>query len=1147
MDDLEAGILGGGKLYVQAKRTLSVTYSGRGEFSEVIAQLLECVEDDRFDESNDRMMIAVGHETRRLRALREGLRRYQTSVTGSPSSEAASAMSGLVQMLQGSEPRCVQRVLGCTDIAFLNVSEPSIQERCEAWLDGRVVSQGEAVRAWETIHTTVKRLGTERAGANLDEWLQILRDAKLSLIADASGIASQRREAERQAREYYVRSLIERAKFLDVGYLVPGAPPVEVDPDPRQIGVVQDGKEGSWPLDWVLRRVGRIALVGGPGLGKSTAMLRLAAQVGRDPSLLPLLIHLPTAVSDGLTSMNASDRAVEAAIGSAPALIRERLREHALASVRQGTAVILFDSLDECRSRTHEAVSFIREVLSEANGQTSVVIAMRDFAMPTVMGLLSTPSLGFCSQFVRLQPPQEHLVEGLLRHVANHLATNAAIVNVEERVREQLRWTRKHSAATALRTPAMAWSLLALSCFELTEDDEPRGALLSALIERTVRHWEIEARRRGDLRLPALDGIGAEVVLLAAFDTIAGELFHQEPATPARLRGALEGLCRSGFGIPAGLVTAVADEALKFWDEAGVFVSDGTPRRTRARVRFFTEIGYARKIARLSLEEQRNWLRDAILNPAYTEVVLLLTGLSPVAASLAIEECVSAGTREAFVIGVRVVTDRAQLAPQAVELLARNILDAKLGPYDEDWSLICSAAELPVSSETLAQIESISRITFPDPYPTLMQAHVKLAGAGQRPTEEQILELLDVGHAIRGLPSRAGEPKAGVIGKLRLWTPHRFYTRTLLRAAERLPPGLPLVASQLLERGRFSANDLLALGGILRRAGYDEIVSEHFANQYSTIAESVTRWLSESHKAWRQVFAWVTERSSTPAAKDSPAAKGRSRRRLNETCRFISALINRELTGEPFSPIVLRYANYAECAIDVVLELGSFDPTVLSEELDTIDLERDFTVLLQDSLARPTEPLSNWGSRGTDSELFQKVESLLVDSDWLAEIAARALASFPDWAALEPVLWKHMRDARYGEHRRRLAGLLLERTDDVDTVIADWSSCGDSFLVKLAASIVGQQYASEPTGTAHLPRSLVEHPDGAVRAVLLHRAGSRAPGPELLQSVTPPNYWTCNGCGGEYALDAENCAACELARPECRPWLVPVMGTIRWF
>jgi len=368
--------------------------------------------------------------------------------------------------------------------------------------------------------------------------------------------------------------------------------------------------------------------------------------------------------------------------------------------LQSGSAALFLDGLDETRELRHEVVRRLDTALTQVHEDVEVVLSTRDAAYADAR------TLGFAS--LRLLSPRnpEKTVRRILEEKANALSI---------REDDKASWTgdRAKWVEDALRTERglgdtpLVPILLALLAAEREAGPLPttRARVLSEIVDDVVRRWEVTARRRGTLRLGALEGEAASLGLLDAFECIADVLGRLEAPTHAEVVGPVAVMLGGErWQVPHGQAEATARDLLGFWDEMGVFAAGGSPPTVEARVRLFIEVGEARRVSKLPRDQQTPWVRDATGDPDRHEILVLAAGLSSAIVGDLIGVVRLSRSHSLALLAARAVREGATPSSERLVELVRVLTSELESLPSEAWEAAQALAELPVPGPMRGEI-----------------------------------------------------------------------------------------------------------------------------------------------------------------------------------------------------------------------------------------------------------------------------------------------------------------------------------------------------------------------------------------------------------------------------------------------------------
>ena len=284
-------------------------------------------------------------------------------------------------------------------------------------LEGVVVAAGSGTKAMAALQRAFQEQASEGAGSGLDEWLQILAAAGITVFSDAAGPAGPRRRAELNAVAAHRARLAARDGVLEYPLLADDLPPMTYNQLADSLCVTVPGTERTGPDDFLpaARRWPRMLLTGLPGMGKSTALEQAAARWAADPTApVPVLVQLrDLARRDPRRGTDITLPAlIQVATDRAPEHERKPLRSALEKAAASGEAVLLLDGLDECQDRRGVVSDGLAAMAAGLPADTGMVLATRDSGLAAA-GKLNMPA-------ARLAEPLwlQSVLTQLLRHAA---------------------------------------------------------------------------------------------------------------------------------------------------------------------------------------------------------------------------------------------------------------------------------------------------------------------------------------------------------------------------------------------------------------------------------------------------------------------------------------------------------------------------------------------------------------------------------------------------------------------------------------------------------------------------------------------------------------------------------------------------------
>ena len=365
IDDLILLTTAPGRLFVQAKSTVSLATSDSGEMVKTVDQFVRqwrlCSEgkktrgwDYPLNKDHDRFVIAVGHETPATVGvhLAKALSRRREGPHTTPQDQRK-ALDRFKVLIKASwkkyygtvaKKQDIDNILDLAVVLKFNFDGPDFAVG-ELLLKNNVVQKRSARAAFTTLAHECEERMKRRTSFTIPEIRRVLEQHGVELLAPED----YRKEVEAlKKKSLQVRDSLGAATRLDVG----DGNPI---PIPREVlGIAKAAAEG-----------GSFLLVGEPGAGKTGVVTELASQLGAYGGEVLLLKVSPS----GLTGLK-SDLALS----------------HPLRDVLENwpgvaPAYLLIDGLDEARGGPAAADyrSLIADVLGFPDGRWKLVASVRSF------------------------------------------------------------------------------------------------------------------------------------------------------------------------------------------------------------------------------------------------------------------------------------------------------------------------------------------------------------------------------------------------------------------------------------------------------------------------------------------------------------------------------------------------------------------------------------------------------------------------------------------------------------------------------------------------------------------------------------------------------------------------------------------------
>lgn len=1129
VDDIRCELADGTVLRLQAKRVC-------GDDKHLIATVAQWARQVHALQPGDMVGLATAEPRGDVKDLGLALERRRRAVPG-PHTPGEKKALALVRKRLPSETsdEVAELVLRAALVMTATVStsrEEGFRSAANL-LDGRFVASGSGSSAVNALQSEFWKQAKAGTGSDLDDWLQILADAKLQVFPDGEGSAGARRRAELDAVAAYRARLASRDGVLEFSLLAADAlPPMTYEPLAASLRASVPGRGGSdTPFLFLARRWPRMLLTGLPGMGKTTALVQAAARWAVDPSA-PLPLIVPLREIAGRNPRSGAEITltvlIEAAMAGEPEWERASLRRALQQAVMTGGAALLLDGLDECRDRRAVVADGLAAVIRGLPRDTGVILATRDSGIPAA-GKLNMPE-------ARLTEPFDlaSMLARLLRHAAHRFP--AAERDHWIRQREQQLDEVRNGQADLLGIPLFA-VLLTLLLAQPGRRAMPRGRahLLAAAVRGTVEQWEVKRLSEHPVR----PNVSADQIL-DGFAAISHAYISRPGGCSIRLLDQqVEAMLREQWSLSPGEAREHAREITWFWDEhVGVFTASAEGNEVEARSRVFAEIGEAMWAASCKPGELHAWITSALDDDNCREQVVLACGLSSDVA----DEVIGAARRAAspavrtrsLLWPADAATHGAQPPADALTALMNELanaarhVDAEKGSHDEPsalkrgprsgWQYILRLAMLPLPAALRAQREQlISGLVIGDYEEMLATALAALADAVA--DSSQILQVGQVKPVrallVRPLPERA-RPTAG-----RSTRPGRYQARR-----RDILPGHQEVAQQAVryadQLGREAADGIYRIayhGGFrdyervsnrLRSLGFESPKENSPSTGLAKVFANVPR-IGSVRDIWPRFLKVASSLAPQRPLSDS------ERWRYTEVAALANALLAEEGTVVGvFNAVESEQPTLRHCMVAASHALGFDMPGISAEATLALEAWASGNQDVVDMIFAPpfTQPAIN-ALRLDCQDKDALIEALGAGSDWLANIACTFLLEAHD----HQIGAHASRRIQELAANRRANAVMVAIANDPDPADAAsrYLNASDPPIrvgAAVATRMLAQTQASD-SWTGLLNRALVDD-DRTVR--LAAGADPASNGRE--------SYWSCDECGHANKIETSECNNC---------------------
>jgi hypothetical protein len=180
VDDLGVRLNGGGRLFAQAKRSLTL---GDSAFAKTVTQWIEAVAHEALDPTRDRLVLFTESDSAAVIALASALDRRRSTEPGRPTLDEQDALRSLDAMIQSLEPTKRAVLLDVAVVLRVKVLGHNAPDRAAAqtMLDVAVVDHGEGEAAFKALKEPAHMAAVGRYGRVLREWRNEIQGARLHL------------------------------------------------------------------------------------------------------------------------------------------------------------------------------------------------------------------------------------------------------------------------------------------------------------------------------------------------------------------------------------------------------------------------------------------------------------------------------------------------------------------------------------------------------------------------------------------------------------------------------------------------------------------------------------------------------------------------------------------------------------------------------------------------------------------------------------------------------------------------------------------------------------------------------------------------------------------------------------------------------
>jgi hypothetical protein len=1109
-DDVRVRLTSGHLVQIQAKSTLR----GGKPLETAIDQWSRAAKAG-LDPVHDRLVIVAGTVSGPMQLLARVLDRLRTDEPGAltrSEQEQLDKITALTPELSGQQREAMIRCGVITQLDVVEEHSPIVASA--RTLLRQVVEATQTVKAWRVLVHHAGRVGRLRGGFSVEGWVRLLEQDGIEVV---SGPTPAREAAlTAQALDLYRQQIRRRGTHIDLRPLGNDIPPIPLaEMDAEVACSPSNDSRDKEPLAWSLLRRRRVLLTGLPGGGKSTAVAAAGAVlVDAAGSPVPVVVSLRD-VTNRHAIDSLADRILDTAVRDLPPPHRGLVRATLEAGLQTGETALLLDSLDETHSRRGHVVAEIAELCEHMHAAVPVLLATRDVAYAPAH------TLGWDD--LRLCKPNK--AESAVRTVLAATAVARGLKEstwVQTRVDWVMRVVRADSAIG--QTPLMPVLLAMLAAARENQMlPNSRAAILHTVVEDLVRRRE---RERELIReMTGLTLMAAVAAVQAAFCLEAGVIAEHDGKAPvSTIRARLATSLMDDWGLSPGAAGSGATSIMHFWDEAGVFVIDGSGTHVAPRIELFLDIGDAVLICRSSKIEVKAWVHDRIASGRH-EPVVLAAGLNADAAAALVEEACASDGYKVLHAAVEAIRQHAEIDPTQMDALCIALERDARQADREGWRSFRALLALR-EPRTPAELEQLL-----DAYPPGLRM-LGLAAAGRRAEEAGLisgedldalqLPLLDMAKMER-LSPREGQ-KTGFQA-----TPTG--NDVIEAAAERLLKRIDGVApriANLLDKISFGSSRRLE--DALRATGHGDLVTAVNADRLQSF-RSAMAWMADFDKDAPERL--LEHLAAGPQAQLTHAQSSD----LEELADLYHRLGLNSVGSWPRKSVSPAW--WFEF-IETVIRLGGFDSAVISaqarltqERVHKFGMDAFYAL----DIAARLRPLNRWTEITEPESAVELLLDGLFKGPDTAHTAAAALSNAPRDLVEEPLAAAVRQLSGHRKHQRWAAMALA--IIQGEQVLERWAT-DDMVTCRLIAA--ESLPARDSLGRLN-PRlkTLAFDIDREVAKAAVQNLSSTTDASEVAEDVAPflrqvaeftRGDWDCIHCGRRNHASANSCSECHIVPPD---------------
>ena len=1022
------------------------------------------------------------------------------------------------------------QVIGTAVIVHVDCAtelDPGFREAA-VLLEATAVRTGLGVTAMaalrDFVHTEAARAGSSRP----DRWVRVLTDVPLELgpTAPSTVQVTAARLAEHR------RMLAEDLDRLPLNFLGIAAEPLVVEDllDRFRVelpGTDSYGRTSSAGLAEIARRWPVLCVIGAAGAGKTTAMRQLVAAWAADVEApVPVVVPMHRLVKP----LRDGEPLSLAAVVEFGLAVDARLTPVLVDRLRDGSAALVLDGLDECRDQQDAAVQLIRRLTEELHRSAGLIVSARD----AVVAKAAATGL----PVARLAEP-DHLAK-VARDILDLVISTTRPDHSPAEIAQAHAWMdQSQSDHPDMWNVSLFSALLAAHAGRTPSASLPsnRADVLVAAIEDSVGTWEQVKHAeptawQADLT-PAqlIDGFTA-----IGHATAGGSATKTEAVTQ------IVELLTARWSLPVAAARERAEDVLAWWiGRVGAFTPiDGEIRPT---LRLFGEIADAMWASNQPAEVARAWMESALADVSqYREPILLAASLSPTMRTTLMRQ---ATTPAAVLLAAKAIEVGIELTDEELLTIAQRLFDLNVpitSPRNDDgievtlsdvgrnragydgptWRFRLALAQLPPRG-AVSDLQARAVDVETDRERNLvLGTFVLVAGCRletRPPTKvevEVLRELLELPAPDRDPPAKRDSRRMHFVSSSKPILSGRIDAMT--EAMDLVGLTDDQAETAVAMAGLSSARDSGKIYQAIESAGYAELLAEKGPG--AGMAAAMKSFTSMYEDNRQTIF--ILDQAVTAAPHRAPEPSWR----LEGAAALFEML---DIEDQPIGDIKWAVTEQPQLVTNLVhfaMRSPQLDaPQVAADAVPAADLVREAPLRGLVFILRPADPRCTVEPKWpvpSEAELTWLRECARSPSDWLARWGVSLISNMTgvdgDKLLLDDISGINV------DLRRRVATVLLSDAD-TDELHTKWLAHPDQLVKAAAARVLG----GRPLNPTQID-ALVIDPDLTIRFAALHGL-AEIDGGDFERAVeveraSTPRIWTCTDCGELQPIDERDCGSC---------------------